>query len=207
METDDQEQAEEAPPGWVLRTPTRYREVLGSPVLALVLAVVAVLVGRTFGDALALVTGTVAGVLGIACAVVLLVAALRAYREQTRGASWDLHRVRVVVGVTAGAAVMVASLVVGIPIAATIGAVGGFSQLSRYARSVPRFDLSAVAWAFLGVVVSCAVLVVLGLVLPEGPVLPAWRAAVWVGGGIAAAVFAAVLALVHAQRAGRAPSR
>ncbi|MDB6428637.1 hypothetical protein [Curtobacterium sp. 20TX0008] len=158
METDDQEQTEEAPPGWVLRTPTRYREVLGSPVLALVLAVVAVLVGRTFGDALALVTGTVAGVLGI-------------------------------------------------PIAATIGIVGGFSQISRYARSVPRFDLSAVAWAFLGVVLSCAVLVVLGLVLPEGPVLPAWRAAVWVGGGIAAAVFAAVLALVHAQRAGRAPSR
>lgn len=206
METDEDDPVEEAPPGWVLRTPTRYREVWDIPALAIVLAAAAVVIGAAFGDALALVTGAVTGALGIVSAVLLFVSARRAFLEQTWGASWDLHRVRIAVGVTAGAAVMVASLVVGLPFATSIGIIASFSQLTRYARSVPRFDLSAVAWAFLGVVASCAVLVVLGLVLPEGPVLPGWRAAVWVGGGIAGAVFSAVLALVHAQRAGRAPS-
>jgi hypothetical protein len=207
VQTDDEEQVDEAPLGWVLRTPTRYREVIGPPVLALVLAAVAVVVGTAFGDELAMGTGAATGAFGVVSAVVLFVAARRAYLEQTWGASWDLHRVRVVVGVTAGAALMVASLVVGLPIAASIGIIGGFSQIGRYARSVPRFDLSAVAWAFLVVVLGCAVLVVLGLTIPEQAVLPGWRATVWIGGGIAGAVFAAVLALVHARRARRAPLR
>ncbi|WIE75784.1 hypothetical protein [Curtobacterium sp. MCSS17_007] len=205
MEWDDDDTAEEAPPGWVLSTPTRYREIWGLPALALVLAAVAVAVGAAFGDALASATGAVTGALGIASAVLHFVSARRAYLEQTWGASWDLHRVRVAVGVTAGAAVMVASIVVGLPLAASIGVIAGFSQINRYARSIPRFDLSAVAWAFLAVVASCAVLVVLGLVLPTGPVLPGWRATVWVVGGTAGALFAAVLSLVHVRRAARAP--
>lgn len=205
METRDEDPVEEAPPGWVLRTPTRWREVWDIPVLVLVLAALSVVVGTAFGDRLAVVTGIVTGAVCASGAVVLFVAARRACEEQTRGASWDLHRGRIVVGVTIGAVVMVASLVVGLPLGTSIGIIGGFSQITRFARTVPRFDLAAVASAFLAVVAACAVLVVLGVLLPEQPVLPAWRAAMWVGGGIAFALLAAVLALVHAQRAARAP--
>ncbi|PZF55323.1 hypothetical protein DEJ23_12610 [Curtobacterium sp. MCSS17_008] len=205
METRDEVTAEEAPPGWVLSTPTRFREVWDLPLLALVLAGVTVVVGAAFGDLLALVTGVVTAVIVAAGAVALFVTARRAYVEQTWGASWDLHRTRVVVGVTAGAVVMVGSLVVGILFATVIGTIGAVAQIKGFARSVPRFDHSAVASAFLAVTGACVVLVVLGLALPEQPVLPGWRAAVWVGGAGAFAVFAAVLALVSARRAAAAP--
>lgn len=205
METHDEEQVEEAPPGWVLRTPTRPFEVWALPLLSLAAAVMVIAVGTRSSDALILVAGVVTGAVLAVAAPLLFLAAHRAYGQQTWGASWDLHRTRVLIGVVTGVTLMVGSLVIGLPIAATLGVIGGFAQTSRYARSVPRFDLSAVAWAFLGVVASCTVLVVLGLVLPEGPVLPGWRASVWVGGGISGALFGAVLALVHARRAGHAP--
>lgn len=205
MTTQDDDPTQDAPPGWVLRTPTRRREVWAPPALLLVLAGVAVLVGESFGDLLARGTGVITAVVAVAGAVAMFVSGRLAYVQQTWGASWDLHRTMVVVGVTTGAVVMVGSLVVGLPFATSIGIIAGFSQIGRFARSVPRYDLSAVASAFLVVTVSCVVLVVLGLVTPEQPVLPRWRGAVWVGGGSAFALLAAVLALVHVSRAARAP--
>ncbi|OEI68771.1 hypothetical protein [Curtobacterium sp. ER1/6] len=205
METRDEDPVEETPPGWVLRTPTRWREVWDIPVLALVLAALSVVVGAAFGDVLALVVGVVTALVVVAGAVLLFVAARRGYDEQSWGASWDLHRTRISVGVTFGATVMVASLAVGLPFATAFGVIAGFSQTTRFARSVPRFDYTAVAWAFFAVAACSVVLVVLGLALPEQPVLPDWRAAVWVGGGGASALFSAVLATVHARRASRAP--
>lgn len=205
MTTQDDDATREAPPGWVLRTPTRRREVWALPALLLVLAGVVVVVGVSFGDPLALGAGIATAVIAVAGAVALFVAGQHAFVQQTWGASWDLHRTMVVVGVTTGAAVMVASLVVGLPFGTSIGIIAGFSQFGRFARSVPRYDLSAVASAFLVVTVSCVVLVALGLVVPEQAVLPHWRDAVWIGGGTAFALFAAVLALVHVRRATRAP--
>lgn len=199
-ETDDL--AEEAPPGWVLRTPTRWREIWPVPVLSLVLAAVAVLGGIGFGGVFALVVGLTAAALSTAGAVALFVASWRAYDEQTVEASWRGHVTHVVVAVTTGGVVALATLLVGLPFGVLFGLVGLPLTLSS-ARAVPRFDHLAVMWAFGVVGVICATLAVIGLTVDDVSRL---QRPSWIAGGVFA-LFSAVIVIHQFRAAARAPLR
>lgn len=192
METRDPETdgtAEEAPPGWVLNTPTRLREVWTYPVLVLLLAAAHVALGVAFGGALALVVGVSAAVVTTAGAVALFVTGRHAYDEQSRVASWRCHVTRVVVAVGSVGIVSVTTLTVGFPFGALFGAVAGVPTAFRFARSVPRIDHLVVAWTALAVAVCCVVLAVLGLTLAD---LPDSRSTFWTFGAAFAVISAAV---------------
>lgn len=181
--------AEEAPPGWVLNTPTRLREVWTYPVLVLLLAAAHVAFGVAFGGALALVVGVSAAVVTTAGAVALFVTGRRAYDEQSRDASWRCHVIRVVVAVGSVGIVSVTTLTVGLPFGALFGAVAGVPTAFRFARSVPRIDHLIVAWTALAVAVCCVVLAVLGLTLAD---LPDYRSTFWTFGAVFAVISVAV---------------
>lgn len=181
--------AEEAPPGWVLNTPTRLREVWTYPVLVLLLAAAHVALGVAFGGALALVVGVSAAVVTTAGAVALFVTGRRAYDEQSRDASWRCHVIRVVVAVGSVGIVSVTTLTVGLPFGALFGAVAGVPTAFRFARSVPRIDHLVVAWTALAVAVCCVVLAVLGLTLAD---LPDYRSTFWTFGAVFAVISVAV---------------
>lgn len=181
--------AEEAPPGWVLNTPTRPLEVWTYPVLVLLLAAAHVAFGVAFGGALALVVGVSAAVVTTAGAVALFVTGRRAYDEQSRDASWRCHVIRVVVAVGSVGIVSVTTLTVGLPFGALFGAVAGVPTAFRFARSVPRIDHLIVAWTALAVAVCCVVLAVLGLTLAD---LPDYRSTFWTFGAVFAVISVAV---------------
>jgi hypothetical protein len=181
--------AEEAPPGWVLNTPTRPLEVWTYPVLVLLLAAAHVALGIAFGGALALVVGASAAVVTTVGAVALFVTGRRAYDEQSRGASWRSHVTRVVVAVVSVGIVSVTTLTVGFPFGALFGAVAGVPTAFRFARSVPRIDRLVVAWTALAVAVCCVVLAILGLTLAD---LPDYRSTFWTFGAAFAVISAAV---------------
>lgn len=195
MDTQD----EEAPPDWVLSTPSRQREVWDLPLLALLLAALLIAAGIAFGDALGLLAGVSSGVVVAAAAIALLVAAHSAYEAQDRSASWRLHVIRVVVGVTTMTVVAVASLIAGTSFGAALGLVVGIPTALRFARSVPRLDRLVLAWAGTVVAVTCAVLIVTGLAVPSV------RSSVWVGGGVVLLVAAAVMAILQFRIAARTP--
>ena len=204
METRDPDTAgpaEEAPPGWVLNTPTRPLEVWTYPVLALLLAAAHVVFGIAFGGALALVVGVSAAVVTTVGAVALFVTGRRAYDEQSRGASWRSHVTRVVVAVVSVGIVSVTTLTVGFPFGALFGAVAGVPTAFRFTRSVPRIDRLVVAWTALAVAVCCVVLAILGLTLAD---LPDYRSTTWTFGA-AFAVISAVMAVHQFVVARRSP--
>lgn len=204
METrdpDTDDPAEEAPPGWVLNTPTRPLEVWTYPVLVLLLAAAHVALGIAFGGALALVVGVSAAVVTTVGAVALLVTGRRAYDEQSRGASWRSHVTRVVVAVVSVGIVSVTTLTVGFPFGALFGAVAGVPTAFRFTRSVPRIDRLVVAWTALAVAVCCGVLAILGLTLAD---LPDYRSTTWTFGA-AFAVISAVMAVHQFVVARRSP--
>ncbi|PZE72260.1 MULTISPECIES: hypothetical protein [unclassified Curtobacterium] len=204
METRDPDTAgpaEEAPPGWVLNTPTRPLEVWTYPVLVLLLAAAHVGFGIAFGGALALVVGVSAAVVTTVGAVALFVTGRRAYVEQTRGASWRSHVTRVVVAVVSVGIVSVTTLTVGFPFGALFGAIAGVPTAFRFARSVPRIDRLVVAWTALAVAVWCGVLAILGLTLAD---LPDYRSTTWTFGA-AFAVISAVMAVHQFVVARRSP--
>jgi len=202
VETHDEEQIEEAPPGWVLRTPTRRREVCVLPLVAVAVAAFVVVAAMAAGDVLARVVWTTAAVVVTAGAVALASAGRRAYREQTRGASWDLHRTTVVTGVTSGAAVLVASLIGGGTVGVAAGAVGALPVMMWSARSLTRFDRLAVSVACAGVAAVSLVLVVVGL---TAGVVPEWRVTVWTRVVPLIGVFTAVVAILQFRAVARAP--
>ncbi|WP_420369351.1 hypothetical protein [Curtobacterium sp. L1-20] len=191
---DDQPTADEAPPGWVLGTPTRPSEVWLVPSLLLALAVLVVAFGSGYGDPLAAVVGWIAGPLVAVGAVALLVSGRRAYDEQTLGASWRAHVVRVVVGVGTVAVLAVASLVVGVLLGTVLGLLIGVPQAFRYTRAVPRLDRLVVGWACAAVAVTALVVVVLQFVVPD---LPRVRAVTWGPPSALYGVIAGILAVVH----------
>ncbi|MBO9049224.1 hypothetical protein [Curtobacterium flaccumfaciens] len=193
--------AEEAPPGWVLNTPTRPLEVWLYPVLVLFLAAAHVAFGIAFGGALALVVGVSAAVVTTVGAVALFVTGRRAYDEQSRGASWRSHVTRVVVAVLSVGIVSVTTLTVGFPFGALFGAVAGVPTAFRFTRSVPRIDRLVVAWTALAVAVCCVVLAILGLTLAD---LPDYRSTTWTFGA-AFAVISAVMAVHQFVVARRSP--
>ncbi|MBT1674451.1 hypothetical protein [Curtobacterium flaccumfaciens] len=204
METRDPDTAgpaEEAPPGWVLNTPTRPLEVWLYPVLVLLLAAAHVALGIAFGGALALVVGVSAAVVTTVGAVALFVTGRRAYDEQSRGASWRSHVTRVVVAVVSVGIVSVTTLTVGFPFGALFGAVAGVPTAFRFTRSVPRIDRLVVAWTALAVAVCCVVLAILGLTLAD---LPDYRSTTWTFGA-AFAVISAVMAVHQFVVARRSP--
>lgn len=198
-ETDD---LAEAPPGWVLRTPTRWREIWPVPVLSVLLAAVEVLGGIGFGGVFALVVGLTAAALTTAGAVALFVASWRAYDEQTLEASWRGHVTHVVVAVTIGGVVAIATLLVGLPFGVLFGIVGLPLTLSS-ARAVPRFDHLAVMWAFGVVGAMCATLAVIGLTVDD---VSSVQRASWVAGGVLA-LFSVVVVVHQSRAAARAPRR
>lgn len=203
METRDPDTAgpaEEAPPGWVLNTPTRPLEVWLYPVLALLLAAAHVAVGIAFGGALALVVGVSAAVVTTVGAAALFVTGRRAYVEQTRVASWRSHVTRVLVGASAATVVALTTTLVGSRIGILVG-VGAAVLLYTTARAVPRLDHIVAAWAAAVVAVACAALAVTGLTVESVP--ESLRAA-WIAGGVTA-LFSALLAVHQFRSAARAP--
>ena len=203
METSDEDVVEEAPPGWVLRTPTRLYEVWVLPLVALVVAALVVVVVLASSDVLTRVAGMTAAVVVTAGAVALAVAGWRAYREQARGASWDLHRTSVVTGVTIGAVVLVTSLVAGRSIGVAVGALGGLPTIMWSARSISRFDRLAVAVTCAAVAVASTILFVVGV---TDVAVPEWRAATWIGPTPVVAVVTTVFAVVQFRAVTRASS-
>ncbi|WP_144715124.1 hypothetical protein [Curtobacterium pusillum] len=191
-----------APPDWALRTPIRPHEVWTLPALALVLAAGFVALGVLFGGVLAFVVGIVAAAIATAVAITLAVTGWSAYAEQTRGASWRHHVALIVSGVTLAVVAALAGLLVAGSIGVSVGLLVGVPSAFRFARVVPRFDHLAVAWATVAFASGCAVLVLLGLVVPE---LPEYRAGAWVGVGAVLAAFSIVVAAVEFRRAARSP--
>lgn len=206
MEPVHDELAEDVPPPpWVLSTPTKRSEVWTLPLLAVVLAAVAVvfvLAGARTGDALTVAVAAAVAVLVSVGAVLLAVAGRRAYADQTRAASWRSHVVRIVVGVTISVLVGVGSLAVGFGPGGVCATFMSLVTVLQFARVVPRLDRLAVAWASVGTAAACAVLVVLGLAVPG---LPSHRAAIWIGGSPVLGVVAVVTAIVQFRVAARTP--
>jgi hypothetical protein len=198
VETHDEEQVEEAPPGWVLRTPTRLYEVWALPLVAMAVAAFVMVLAVVSVDALARAAWTTVVCVAVCGAVLLFVAARRAYEEQTRGAAWDLHRTSVVVGVAGASVLVVASLVAGGRIGIGSSTFFMLANALWLARSVTRFDRLVVARGSAAVAVVCLLLVLLGVTVDD---VPEVRASTWVGGGGFVAVFAAVVAVVQSRRA------
>ncbi|WIB33015.1 hypothetical protein [Curtobacterium sp. MCSS17_005] len=203
METrdpDTDDPAEEAPPGWVLNTPTRPLEVWTYPVLALLLAAAHVVVGVVLGGALALVVGVSAAIIITFGAVALFITGRHAYDEQTRVASWRSHVTRVVVVATAAVVVAITSSLVGSRFGLLVG-VGAAVGLYTTARAAPRFDHLVAAWASTTVAVACATLAVVGLTVESVP--ESLRAA-WIASAVFA-LFATLLAAGQFRIAARTP--
>lgn len=202
MDTRAEDTVEEAPPGWVLGTPTRHHEVWTLPVCVMALAVLISLLGTRFVGTLGLVVGTTCAVVLAAGAVALAVAGRTAYAEQTVAASWRLHVVRLAVGVTTASIVAVGTLAAGLSFGWLFGAVGWIPMTFRLARSVPRIDRLLVAWASAVVTVACVSLTVAGYAIPT---LPERIAAVWIGPGALFGALALVMAVVQFAVAERTP--
>ncbi|MFJ3384606.1 MULTISPECIES: hypothetical protein [unclassified Curtobacterium] len=201
METDE-ERADEAPPGWVLRTPNRASEVWLPPLLAVVVAAALVVGGVLLGDRVTLVSGVAAGTCVAVGAVVLGAAGRAAYVEQSRAASWRLHVVSVVVGSGSLLVVALGSLVSGVLFGVSAGVVVTAVQFVYTARTVAWIDRVALGVVSSVLAAGAAVLVVLGLTVPG---VPSHRVAVWVGAGWLVAVVAAVVAVVQFRAAARTP--
>jgi hypothetical protein len=202
MTTHEDVAAEEAPPSWVLRTPTRRREVWPLPALATVLAVVLVLLPLRLGDPVSIVVGVASGIAVITGAFALAVAGRTAYREQSRAASWRFHAVGIVVGFGAGTIVALIGLASGLFATAATSVLLTAVQFFHVARSVPRFDRLAAAVSATGLAVGAATFAVLGVALPD---VPEAREAVWIGPGTLVAVVAAVVAVLQFRAARTAP--
>ena len=200
VETRDDDTTEEAMPAWLLRTPTRRREVWPHPVLVVLLAAAHVVLGIVAGGVLALVVGVSAAAVTAAGAVALFVTGWRAYDEQTRDAAWRCHVARVVIVVPIAAVVAIESSLVGgrFGLLFVVCSTAAFSL----ARDVPRIDHLVVAWALVAVSVCCAALAVVGSTVDD---LPDHRAAAWTAGGVVA-LFAAPVAVHQFRAARRAPS-
>jgi hypothetical protein len=202
MDTHEDDVIEEAPPSWVLRTPTRRREVWPLPALAAVLAVALVVVPVRVGDPVSVVVGSVSGIAVAAGAVMLAVAGRTAYREQSRAASWRLHVVGVVLGFGTATILALGSLARGHFIGLGSGGLFMAWQVFLLARSVPRFDRLVAAVCATAIAVGGATLAVLGVVLPD---VPEAREAVWIGPGTLVAVVAAIVAVLQFRAARTAP--
>ncbi|WP_267419450.1 MULTISPECIES: hypothetical protein [unclassified Curtobacterium] len=196
------EPLEDAPPSWVLRTPTRRREVWPLPALAAVLAVVLVVVPARFGDPVSIVVGVLSGVAVAAGAVALAVTGQAAYREQSRAASWRFHVVGIIVGFGAGTIVALLGLASGLFATAATSVLLTAVQFFHVARSVPRLDRLVAAVSATALAVGAATLAVLGLTLPD---VPEAREAVWIGPGALVAVVATVVAVLQFRAARTAP--
>jgi hypothetical protein len=202
MTTHEDAAAEEAPPSWVLRTPTRRREVWLLPALAAVLAVVLVVVPVRLGDPVSIVVGVLSGVPVGVGAVALAMAGRAAYLEQSRAASWRFHAVGVVLAFGAATIVALASLVRGHFIGLGSGSLFMAWQVFQFARSVPRFDRLVAAVSATVLAVGAATFAVLGVALPD---VPEAREAVWIGPGTLVAVVAAIVAVLQFRAARTAP--
>lgn len=202
MDTHEDDVIEEAPPSWVLRTPTRRREVWPLPALAAVLAVVLVVIPVWLGGPVSIVVGVLSGAPVGVGAVMLAVAGRTAYREQSRAASWRFHVVGVGLGFGAATILALAGLVRGHFIGVGSGGVFMAWQVFQFARSVPRFDRLVAAVCATAIAVGGATLAVLGVVLPD---VPEAREAVWIGPGTLVAVVAAVVAVLQFRAARTAP--
>lgn len=203
MDTRAEDTVDEAPPpGWVLDTPTRRREVWTLPACATALAVLIALVGTQFGEVLGAVVCATCAVVVAGGAVALAVAGRTAYDEQTVAASWRLHVVRMVVGVTTTSVVAVGSLVVGFPLGWFFGAVAWVPTSFRLARSVPRTDRVVVAWASVFLAVACMALSVVGFTVHD---LPERFSVTWIGPGAIFGALALVMAVVQFALAERTP--
>ncbi|MBF4582492.1 hypothetical protein ITJ54_07395 [Curtobacterium sp. VKM Ac-2865] len=202
MTTHEDDVIEEAPPSWVLRTPTRRREVWPLPALAAALAVVLVVIPVWLGGPVSIVVGVLSGVPVGVGAVMLAVAGRTAYREQSRAASWRFHVVGTVLGFGAATILALAGLVRGHFIGVGSGGVFMAWQVFQFARSVPRLDRLVAAVCATALAAGAVTLAVLGVVLPD---VPEARQAVWIGPGTLVAVLAAVVAVVQFRAARTAP--
>lgn len=202
MDTHGDDVIEEAPPSWVLRTPTRRRVVWPLPALAAVLAVVLVVIPVWLGDLVSVVVGVLSGVPVAAGAVMLAVAGRTAYREQSRTASWRFHVVGVVLGFGAATILALAGLVRGHFIGVGSGGLFMAWQVFHFARSVPRFDRLVAAVCATVLAAGAVTLAVLGVALPD---VPEAREAVWIGPGTLVAALGAVVAVVQFRAARTAP--
>ncbi|MFJ4219947.1 hypothetical protein [Curtobacterium luteum] len=203
MDTRAEDPVDEAPPpGWVLDTPTRHREVWKLPACAAALAVLFALLGTQFGETLGLVVCVTCAVVVAAGAVALAVAGRTAYDEQTIAASWRLHVVRMVVGVTTTSIIAVGSLVVGFPLGWFFGAAAWVPLSFRLARSVPRTDRVIVAWASVSLAVACLALSVVGSTVPD---LPQRFSVMWIGPGAILGALLLAMAVVQFALAERTP--
>lgn len=202
MDTHQDVAAEEAPPSWVLRTPTRRPEAWPLPVLAAVLAVVLVVVPVRLGDPVSIVVGVVSGIAVGVGAVALAVAGRAAYREQSRAASWRFHVVGIVVGFGAGTIVALIGLASGLFATAATSVLLTAVQFFHVARSVPRFDRLVAAVSATALAVGAATFAVLGVALPD---IPEARGAVWLGPGALVAVVATIVAVLQFRAARTAP--
>lgn len=202
MDTHQDVAAEEAPPSWVLRTPTRRREVWPLPALAAVLAVVLVVVPVRLGDPVSIVVGVVSGIAVGVGAVALAVAGRAAYREQSRAASWRFHVVGIVLGFGAATVLALAGLARGHFIGLGSGCLVMAWQVFQFARSVPRFDRLVAAVSATAFAVGAATFAVLGVTLPD---VPEARGAVWIGPGALVAVVATIVAVLQFRAARTAP--
>lgn len=202
MTTHEDDVIEEAPPSWVLRTPTRRREVWPLPAFAAVLAVVLFVVPVRLGGPVSAVVGSVSGIAVAVGAIMLAVAGRTAYREQSRAASWRFHVVGVVLGFGAGTIVALLGLASGLFATAATSVLLTAVQFFHVARSVPRFDRLVAAVSATVLAVGGATLAVLGVVLPD---VPEAREAVWIGPGTLVAVVAAIVAVLQFRAARTAP--
>jgi len=202
MDTHQDVAAEEAPPSWVLRTPTRRREIWPLPALAAVLAVVLVVVPVRLGDPVSIVVGVLSGVPVAGGAVALAIAGRTAYREQSRAASWRFHVVGIVLGFGAGTIVALVGLASGLFATAATSVLVTAVQFFHVARSVPRFDRLVAAVSATALALGAATLAVLGVALPD---LSEVRAAVWIGPGTLIAVVATIVAVLQFRAARTAP--
>lgn len=201
---DDDERA--AVPSWVRATPIRPREWWTAPVLLTLLAVVCGVVPTVVDlDAGTVFTGQVAAAAALAGAAALAVYGRRAYREQERGASWDLHRARVVVLTGTLALVAVLDVVLGAGLLITIVLIAPVSRWQIQGRDGPRFDHVVVVVAGGVVLVVAIVLGLLAIAVPgaadAGPVRVAGLLV------FAPALIVLLLLELVALRAGRFPRR
>lgn len=169
---------------------------------AALLASVFVALAARFGTTLGLVVCVTCAVVAAVGAVAMAVADRTAYEAQSLAASWRLHVVRLITGVTTAAFVAVGSLVVGLPIGMMFGAIAAVPTTFRLARSVPRTDRLVVAWVSVGVAVVCTALLVLGLSVPD---LERPQRIAWIGPGGIFVLLTLGMAIVQFRIAGRTP--
>jgi hypothetical protein len=202
MDIHEDDVVEQAPPSWVLRTPTRRREIWPLPALAVLLAVLLVVVPVRSGGPVSLVVGVVSGIAVAIGAVMLAIAGTSAYREQSRSASWRLHLVGVVLGFGTATIVALIGLASGLFATAATSSLLMAVQVFYLARSVPRFDRVVATVCAAAIALTAATFAVLGVALPE---VPEARAAVWIGPGSLVAVVAGIVAVVQFRAARAAP--